>query len=465
MAFFRWERAVRLYHLLAVFMVFSGCGTKRLASLTARADSVTTTGDSALMLRGGINVMVPYTPGAEFESATVVPTPTGIFQAGTVYSITSVNSHLSLDVYGGQTVPGAQVLQWTPFNHTNQQWNIVPSGDGNSYHVVNVNSGKLLNVVGGATTPGAYVVQWPQEGGLNERWNIVASVAGAYNIVSVNSGLCLDVEGGSVSPGAKLLQWTCHGGTNQRWYIAPAGVLTQSHQKVMTSLEVTAIFWGPRWQDPNFVGDKMTGIEAFYQAFNGSTYAATTEEYKGDNGTVSNTVTWNGSLVDLSTASLGWPVAAEVCKMIPNPIANGYYPVYVDLPPNASFLGWHSGTTCHGVAVQFALLANLDADVNNPVSATDGRSAGLNRVANTSAHELNETRTDPIFNGTLSGWSGTGTNAGQECGDLCAWHMGLVTLTDGSQWFLQSNYSNIAYGAGLGTPRGCIFSGPVNYVK
>ena len=43
------------------------------------------------------------------------------------------------------------------------------------------------------------------------------------------------------------------------------------------------------------------------------------------------------------------PIQAEVCAEISTPVANGYYPVYVDTPRgHAGFCAWHSWGTCGG---------------------------------------------------------------------------------------------------------------------
>ncbi len=50
--------------------------------------------------------------------------------------------------------------------------------------------------------------------------------------------------------------------------------------------------------------------------------------------TVTDSISYNGHLVDTSQATGGGSTSAilsEVCKMISNPVSNGYYPVYVDI--------------------------------------------------------------------------------------------------------------------------------------
>jgi len=77
-------------------------------------------------------------------------------------------------------------------------------------------------------------------------------------------------------------------------------------------------------------------------------------------------------------------------------------------------------------------------------------------LANVSAHELSEARTDPR-NG---GWY---DRQGDENGDKCAWTFNVpsVTFTNGSKWKLQGEWSNAAYNSGTGYPnnsgqRGCL---------
>jgi hypothetical protein len=215
--------------------------------------------------------------------------------------------------------------------------------------------------------------------------------------------------------------------------------------EIIPIASVTAIFWGPGWT--SYTGDKVTGIDKFYKGFNGSTYANTSDEYSGTNGQVTSALTYNGNLVDGTAASGGGSTSAilsEVAREITTPVLGGYYPVYVDLPRgSAGYCGWHSWGTINGVLVQFAFFWNLDGDPGcNPQSTVLGESQGLAAIANTSAHELSEARTDP--DGT--GWY---DRQGQENGDKCNWNFlgqSSVTFSNGSQWKVQSEWSNKAGG-------------------
>jgi hypothetical protein len=230
-------------------------------------------------------------------------------------------------------------------------------------------------------------------------------------------------------------------------------LMTWHQGEVMNSAAVTPIFWGAKWADSAFVLDKMSGLQSFYEGYGNSDYAAASAEYTGSNGSVGTAVTVSGALVDLSAAPARAPkvsaIAAEVCKMISAPVANGYYPVYVDSKRgSASYCAWHSYGTCAGVPVQFAFFFNLDGDAGcDPQDTRTDHSQGLEALANVSAHELSEAVTDPR-NG---GWY---DSSGAENADKCAWTFNVpyVTLLNGSTWKLQGEWSNAAYTAGTGYP-------------
>jgi hypothetical protein len=142
------------------------------------------------------------------------------------------------------------------------------------------------------------------------------------------------------------------------------------------------------------------------------------------------------------------PILAEVAKLIINPVPNGYYPVYVDTPrKHAGFCAWHSVRTAQGVTVQFAFFFNLDGEPGcDPGSTSNTYSPGVAALANVSGDELSEALADPHLNA----WYDSG---GAENADKCAWTFGrpLPTLSNGSQWKVQGNYSKAAAAAGSGT--------------
>jgi hypothetical protein len=228
---------------------------------------------------------------------------------------------------------------------------------------------------------------------------------------------------------------------------------------VMPTADVSAIFWGTSWGSYN--GDKITGMARWYEGFDSSDYAKTSDEYKGSNGQVTASVSYGGHYVDATKAKGGGSISgilAEVCKVIPKPVSNGYYAVYTDIPRGtAGYCAYHSAGFCGGTLVQFAFFWNLDGDSGcNPRSGVAGESEGLAALANSSGHELSEARTDP----SGGGWY---DSAVQENGDKCAWSFNVpyVTFTNGSKWKIQGEWSNKAYNSGTGYPnkqglKGCL---------
>ena len=237
---------------------------------------------------------------------------------------------------------------------------------------------------------------------------------------------------------------------------------------IMPTAVTKAIFWGPKWASSTFVADKMTGLDSFYKGYSGSRYAATSNEYTGTNGKVGATTTYQGHLVDTSTASSGDApndILGEVAKQVQagaivlNSSGNSYIAVYTDLPRGDSgFCAWHSAGTVNGTRVEFAFFWSLDNDVScDPGDKATGHSQGVAALANVSAHELSEARTDPASPG---GWYDA---TGWENGDLCSWsfNSASVTFSNGSKWKLQGEWSNAAFKAGTGYAgitgqRGCV---------
>jgi hypothetical protein len=231
---------------------------------------------------------------------------------------------------------------------------------------------------------------------------------------------------------------------------------------IMPTAVTEAIFWGTSWG--TYTGDKITGMDSWYNGFSDSHYAATSDEYTGSNGQVTATTSYNGHIIDTSKSTGGsntTTILNEVCKVItsPDPSGNGYYAVYADTPRgNAGYCAWHSSGTCHGVRVQFAYFFKLDGDAGCDPQDTAGlHSQGLAAIANVSGHELSEARTDPASPGA---WY---DSSGQENGDKCAWTFGvpLVTFYNGTEWKIQGEWSNAAYTAGTGYPnssgqKGCL---------
>ncbi len=240
--------------------------------------------------------------------------------------------------------------------------------------------------------------------------------------------------------------------------------MTNHGGKIMPTAVTQAIFWGTSWK--TYSGDKISGIDRWYSGFNMSGYAATSDEYSGTNGQVTASTTAVLHASDYSAAASGDNTAAildTVCRNVtPDPSGNGYYAVYSDVPRGkANYCAYHSHGSCGGTPVQFAYFFNLDGDAGcdpQDTGTVTGHSQGLAALANVSAHELSEARTDPS---TPGAWY---DSAGEENGDKCAWTFNVpyVTFSDGTKWKVQGEWSNAAYNGSTGYAnssgqKGCIF--------
>jgi hypothetical protein len=241
--------------------------------------------------------------------------------------------------------------------------------------------------------------------------------------------------------------------------------MTYHGGKIMTTAVAQSIFWGTSWG--SYSGDKITGMDSWYQGFGDSNYAKTSDEYTGSNGRVgaSTTTTVPAHVVDTSASTSGSntsTILAEVCKVVknnPEASGNGYYAVYADTKRgHASYCAYHSYGTCGGISVQFAYFFNLDGDAGcDPQDTQTTHSQGLAALANVSGHELSEARTDPASPGA---WY---DSKGAENGDKCAWtfNVPFVSFPNGTDWKIQGEWSNAAYNNGTGYPnrsgeKGCL---------
>ncbi len=216
---------------------------------------------------------------------------------------------------------------------------------------------------------------------------------------------------------------------------------------VLTGSHTHAIFWGPTgaWSS-----DVMPGIDSLFSGFGGSNYLGIAAQYMRG-ATIGST--YAGSKTDASTppkkvnaSTLG----AEVQRMYGSNIdPSGIYFVYTsNFPSGGSFCAWHSLTTVNGQNIAVAYMPNttgvVGCDPGNPYGLTG--SQGLRSLANVTAHEFMESVTDPYPAQASYGWI---DQSGSEIGDKCAWQFtGPVTLSNGSRWQLQEEWSNDANGAG-----------------
>ncbi|MGW6129077.1 non-reducing end alpha-L-arabinofuranosidase family hydrolase [Cellulomonas sp. NPDC055163] len=137
------------------------------------------------------------------------------------YVLVNRNSGKALDVYARATTDGARIAQWSRNDGTNQQWQLVDSGNG-YYRVRSVLSGKVLDVSGGSTADGAAIIQWTDNNASNQQFSI-QDVDGYTQLVSRSSGKAVEVQGASTADGGNVVQYSDWNGTNQQWQLVRVG--------------------------------------------------------------------------------------------------------------------------------------------------------------------------------------------------------------------------------------------------
>ena len=139
-----------------------------------------------------------------------------------VYSLTSVNSNMTLDMVNVSSADNADTIQWPYHGATNQQWLFMKTPSGNGFSVLNYHSGKAIQPLGASNADAVAVVQLPSTQSNVQAWKAQPASGGAYNLINVQTGKCMDVTTASTKAGAAVIQYRCNGGTNQMWRMAPA---------------------------------------------------------------------------------------------------------------------------------------------------------------------------------------------------------------------------------------------------
>jgi hypothetical protein len=226
---------------------------------------------------------------------------------------------------------------------------------------------------------------------------------------------------------------------------------------VSSTTEVHPIYWGTKWADSAFVGDKIAGLALFYAGASWH-YLSTNTEYTGSTGLHTSDLLVEPDpdhphIDSAHAAPVGdvQPITVlnEVCAVVGSATKrHAYYPVYVDSPRGTvGYCAYHSSGTCaNGTPVDFAFFFNLDGDSGcNPQDTETGHSQGLAALANVSGHELSERQSDPFGNAWFDMF-------GYENSDKCAWTFGPSALlfSNNTIWKVQGNWSNAAFTASRG---------------
>jgi parallel beta-helix repeat protein len=146
---------------------------------------------------------------------------------GATYLV-GTGSGLPVLVQGASTTSGAAVVVGAVSGLGNDQWDLIPTGDG-YYTLANKLSGLVVAIQGASTSAGAPAIQAAYGTAQNDQWMIMSAGNGTYYCINRLSGLCLDVPAGAV--GTQLDQQPYTGATNQTFALnlnAPPPVVVAS---------------------------------------------------------------------------------------------------------------------------------------------------------------------------------------------------------------------------------------------
>src|SRR5579884_1778999 len=161
-------------------------------------------------------------------SALLKVTPTSaVTYTAMSYNLVNVNSGMNLAVSGNSTAPGAAIVQQSTDNALDQEWQLVPVGDG-TYKVLNRAS--RLQLTAPSAAQGAQLIQKADDNAGDSRWRFAPAGSGSYTLAAVSDGLLADVSGASTSAGAPVIQWPSNGGANQRWTLTPVPEPNQGYR-------------------------------------------------------------------------------------------------------------------------------------------------------------------------------------------------------------------------------------------
>ena len=222
--------------------------------------------------------------------------------------------------------------------------------------------------------------------------------------------------------------------------------------------KVYAFWWG---NPADFPPDTHDGINDFFHIVNGTPYLALANQYLFGK---SASVKFGGNFYDYSAPPTQDPSTTQIVDEIYNvltaqgvkPDPTALYAVYPSNFPNENYYcAFHDiGTAPDGTAIHVMYMPNSENQplcwVQPPELSCNSKSNGLQAAANSTAHELMETITDPNIDAWVNIPAGY-----NEVGDPCNFtYKRCVNLSDGSKWQLQEIWSNkvsaCVQGAGSG---------------
>lgn len=157
------------------------------------------------------NGMTVLQTGSGDDAVTKANTWKAIFKGGGI-SLINQASNLALDMYGGSTNWGTQIIAWESHGGNAQHFRFLPADLINpgvyfiqSYHTANGGQARNLDVYGGSTAYGANIQAYPSNGGNAQKFAVEKSF-GAYTIRNINSSQYVGANNSSKEHGANVVQ-------------------------------------------------------------------------------------------------------------------------------------------------------------------------------------------------------------------------------------------------------------------
>jgi hypothetical protein len=231
--------------------------------------------------------------------------------------------------------------------------------------------------------------------------------------------------------------------------------------RLLPNSTVYAMWWG---KPSDFPADAQESIDDFLENLDGSAYLAIADQYMFGQKTHTH---FGGNLFDSSAPPVQdvptADIVAEVYKILTanrmkaDPAA--LYAVYVSNFPNENYYcAYHDvtpapdGTLIHVIYVPNSTFAPGCKTNGDPLFSPDRHSEATRAMANSTAHEIMESITDPDNDRYGIGW--VNLTFGLEVADFCNFIFQTpVPLADSSKWRIQEIWSNEAGGCVQGAGR------------
>ncbi|NUR71488.1 MAG: family 43 glycosylhydrolase [Hamadaea sp.] len=147
--------------------------------------------------------------------------PPPAYAAPVTFSSTLVNqnSHTCADLPNGSTANGTQLILWSCWGGTNQNFTFTPvTGTTDQYAIHTATNGSCVDVNGASTADNAAVIQWTCHTANNQRFRLQA-VSGGFNVVAVHSSKCIVPSGDGTANNTGLVQLPCSTAASRTWQI------------------------------------------------------------------------------------------------------------------------------------------------------------------------------------------------------------------------------------------------------